>query len=96
MRTRKPIEWPKTKKVVYVEWDDAWASAKWSDIEHVGREPLRCVSIGIVLERTKEHILLAQSWSEDNQTIAGEHSIPSKMVKRIVPFGSVKQKPRKK
>lgn len=69
---------PLPRKISVIVWKDIIAEAEWvgsiSEIKEE-HEPMKCVSVGWIVHRTKEHITLADSFSEDH-TFGSITSIP--------------------
>lgn len=68
-------------QMVRVEWLDSRATTdQWEFLEDAELEkPVCCVSVGIVLEDTREYIVIAQSKTEspaDETQIMGRMTIP--------------------
>lgn len=65
---------------VMVEWKDAQTTEGWSDLENKAR-PLECISVGLLVGRTKDRLIIAMSKSADYY---GDHlEIPLGMVKKV-------------
>lgn len=72
------------KKIVRVDWvDSAGSGTLWETLEDLdGIKPLRCTTVGFVLEDTDDHITLAMSTHED-RGIMGALAIPRVAVTRV-------------
>lgn len=75
--------------IVEVEWLDSRAFAGWAHPEeHLERSrPSRCRSVGYLLLKDRERIVLAQSCSDDSGNVADPLAIPRGMVKAIRVIG---------
>lgn len=67
---------PTNHKVMYVEWMDAVAHHGWADGDS-GIAPARCVSIGLLVAKTKDHICLAGSWGYGDIETNNRITIPT-------------------
>ena len=79
----------KSPKLVLVEWIDAChAPSGWQfgNAIEVDFDPVH--SIGFLIEKRKEGILLAQTWFDSD--CANVIAIPSGMIKKITTLGRIK------
>ena len=73
------------KKAVYVEWDDssscgssgAWAHKRDAVIE----KPIRCKTVGFILDETDTHITLI-STSDGENHVSGDMTIPKSAIRK--------------
>ncbi len=74
-----------TSKMVRVWWRDAHAATQtWSPVEEIDPEPCIVVSVGFVLSDVKpDHVVLAQSFIDDQGEVDHVLAIPSAMVVRV-------------
>ena len=76
---------PLPQKIVVVVWKDIISRADWvgtiSEIKEE-MEPILCVSTGWIIEKTKETITIADSFTKDH-TFGGVTSIPIAVVVNI-------------
>lgn len=78
--------------LVEVHWQDASTRSCWGAFEeYLEHAPVNCVSVGYLLKRDKEHILLAQTQSDDHQCNSAI-AIPSKWLKSIRVIATTKPK----
>jgi len=70
-----------------VEWLDSISEGRWNDLETVLREAtpeaMRHRSVGYLLAKTKNHVLLAGSLGDDSAMVADTMQIPRKAVLSI-------------
>lgn len=97
---------PKTLKLVYVEWDDADATAHWMDtreLEEYVRAYAPVRHAGFILQETDELLIMAGQWMQADQYGESRYGhvmrIPKPWIrKRIVLMtvgedGTIKRKP---
>lgn len=72
------------KKLVLVEWGDAWSEHGWSDKDKASDcAPLLVSSVGWLLQATDDGVTLASRMTEDNS--CGQiHFVPAGMIKRVL------------
>jgi len=95
---------PLPQKIVVIVWKDIISRADWvgtiSEIKEE-MEPMSCVSVGWIVEKTKEKITIADSFTEDHN-FGGVTSIPLDVVEEIYvldsksPIKYIKDKPQEK
>jgi len=82
---------PLPQKIVVVVWLDIVSRADWvgtiSEIKD-DMEPMLCVSVGWIIEKTKEKITVADSFTKDH-TFGGVTSIPIEVVVNIFDLDSL-------
>lgn len=87
------------KTRVEVHWKDASTRSGWDTIEeYFTHGPAECVSVGYIIDKDENHILITQTQSVDGQSNSAL-SIPSPWVLDIVeltPTKAVNKKVRKK
>ena len=82
MKLRKPKRRLAKNTIIEIVWDDAAAPGDmWGSRRHPVR-PIRCVSIGYELERSRRHITINQTISGDGGT-GHQFSIPAGMIVSI-------------
>lgn len=74
------------QQIVMVSWQDAISRNGWAHLPTGGEAPLEtgampCVSVGVLIESTDEHVTLAQSIS--GHAVAELLSIPKGMVTEV-------------
>lgn len=70
--------------MVEVEWIDSVASGGWRKIEdYETREPTNCVSVGYLVSKTRERIVLLQNLNPENGDASDSMTIPRACVKKI-------------
>lgn len=78
MKTTTPYE---------VTWLDSCVDSGWHahDAAFVRAAPTLCKSVGYLIERTKTQLVLAQSWTtnEDGDQLADVLTIPAAVVKSV-------------
>ena len=77
---------PLPKKLVVVVWEDIVAHAGWTgtiseSIDEVA--PITCVSVGWIIEKTEERLLIADSFTRDHNC-GGVSALPMSVVTDIV------------
>ncbi len=79
----------KTLKIVRIEWVDAYSVDEWSEIkEVVGNEEAKMITIGILLEAKKEHVIVANSYDHVDKKCACAITIPRGCIKNYRVIGS--------
>ena len=75
----------KHHSMVLVSWIDSQATRGWQHFEKADQRPSRCESVGYLLSKTKESVVLAQSRTLDRDALPwGELlTIPRGAVRRI-------------
>lgn len=77
----KPASYP----LIYIEWGDAISNTGWMSVEEAkrwGKEQHWLVkNIGWLLKETKDYILLAAKYSDENQDYGLLHKIPKTWIK---------------
>jgi hypothetical protein len=76
----------KAPRLVVVEWADSFVAGRW-----MGRpqgmanmtDPCIIESVGYLIEKTKNEVILASARVTSTDEFGSWHSIPRKMVKRI-------------
>jgi hypothetical protein len=80
------------KKLVFVEWQDSYGcSATWQEIDPQQEpEMMLCHSVGWVVKRTKECIVIVPHLSQNDnlarQQGCGDMTIPTAAIVRITPI----------
>jgi hypothetical protein len=74
-------------KIMMVEWLDSMSESGWNNLSYLKKnEPIKCVTIGILLEDSDSHLTVVQSVSDLGK--AGESmTIPKCCVKRMRQLG---------
>lgn len=75
MKTKKP-------PIVSVAWHDAFSTDAWTDLDRIGSEPHRCLSVGYMVGKNKDFVSVAGTISEDGQGCCVIH-IPTGWIKKI-------------
>ena len=81
---------PLPQKIVVIVWKDIVSRADWvGTITEIKEEvePILCVSVGWIVEKTKEKITLADSFTQDHD-FGGVTSIPIEVVVKIFDLDS--------
>jgi len=72
------------KKAIYVEWDDSssWHSGPWCHKRDASIDkPVRCKTLGFILNETDTHITIVGSTDGDNY-ISGDMTIPKSSIRK--------------
>ena len=71
------------KEIVFVEWlDSKGVTHEWEYLEEIeSMKPDKCLSVGFLLEKTKEYLTIAQSVGQTQ--VIGRTTIPCCSIKRI-------------
>lgn len=80
------------RRMVCVTWQDATSYSGWNSPETLAsftkdRGVLTCYSIGYLLHKGTDTVVIAQSYSADNGKIGDALQIPSSIVTKITPIG---------
>ena len=77
--------------LVMIEWVDARNDSGWETFHDSKACGLAtCVSVGLIIEKTKEKIVLVTSWGTDDWALAnGRLVIPNTWQVKITPLGVV-------
>lgn len=81
---------PLPQKIVVIVWKDIISRADWvGTISEIKKEmePVLCVTVGWIVDKTKEKITLADSFTEDHD-FGGVTSIPTEVVVKIFDLDS--------
>ena len=70
-------------KIVKIEWVDSARSFDWSLLEEIDNKPVNCISVGFLIENTKEHITIAQNYGFKPEQVCNLITIPKCSVKNI-------------
>lgn len=70
-------------KIVKIEWVDSARSFDWSLLEEIDNKPVNCISVGFLIENTKEHITIAQNYGLKPEQVCNLITIPKCSVKSI-------------
>lgn len=75
----------KKYRMVLVEWRDAIVRAGWEHTDEALSETdeMACTTIGYLIEKTKEHIVVAGTLSDDGAQLNGRITIPMVWVVKI-------------
>jgi hypothetical protein len=68
--------------LVLVEWEDAFSTDEWTDLDQLERGCLSCVTVGFLVHRSKKTLIVAGTVSKDGQGCCVMH-IPARWVKRV-------------
>lgn len=71
------------RKLVLVEWSDAWSSNRWVDAGSDKCEPSVIKSIGFLLKRNTHGVLLAASLDETFGNEGSRQFIPNGCITKI-------------
>lgn len=74
-----------TRSMVLVVWHDAHSNVTgWEEIDEIDNEPCVVETVGWLIPDAKRgHVVVAQSWIRDSETIDSVLSIPVGMVQQI-------------
>lgn len=79
---KAPMSRPNDLRVWLVTWLDSCGASGWRTRQDA-REltPLLCQSVGRLIHVAKNHVVVAGSWSTDNDTVSDVTVIPTRNVK---------------
>ncbi len=72
--------------LVHVIWDDAFSTDAWTPILNLDKRTEVCHSVGFLVAKTPELVVVAGTVSEDGEACCVIH-IPRRMVKSITKVG---------
>ncbi len=73
-------------KMVIVEWEDTAGRSEWETREEIlkwAEDGFRVVSVGHLVFRSKERIIVASMYCEESDMYNDYHKIPIECVKKI-------------
>lgn len=83
----------RSNRVVLVEWDDTSSNAKWTDREEaMKREPLRCLTIGLLIVDEAEKVSVAASLCDETNSFADVTIIPRGTIHKVSTIGMLQGK----
>ncbi len=83
----------KSRPIYIVEWEDPSGTASWLTEEEVKkRTPLRCTSVGVIVDKNAHHMTMAGTICEENNTFSDTTTIPRNAVCRMKKIGSMTSK----
>lgn len=72
---------------VFVIWDDAFSIDEWSSLQELKEAKGTLVhSVGFLVQRTEEYVVLALNHDTSNEAFSCIMYIPTNMVKAVVPL----------
>lgn len=73
----------KRRRLVRVEWDDVSGMSGWlREEDAVHLEMVRCVSVGVILQKTAQRLLMASTWDDEGK-VSNTTLIPRSVVRNI-------------
>lgn len=70
-------------KIVVIDWVDSVRAFDWTLIEDVDDKSLDCISVGFLLNETKEHVTIAQNYGSVPKQVCNLITIPKCSIKNI-------------
>lgn len=71
-------------KTVRIEWLDICSGTpSWSRLDGLELGPLKCVSVGMLINDTEEYISIAQNYCEEDGLVADTMTFPKAIVTNI-------------
>jgi hypothetical protein len=70
-------------KTVVIDWVDSVRAFDWTLIEDVDEKSLDCISVGFLLNETKEHVTIAQNYGIKPEQVCNLITIPKCSIRNI-------------
>ena len=72
-------------EIAIIEWNDAWSNDTEDKADNIIDEPLRMVSAGLLVRKTRAGVLLAVDYAADSLTAPWRHFhfFPKGMIRKI-------------
>lgn len=72
------------RRIVEVEWVDSASTGGWGHPDAFIKSGLaRCRTVGYVLERTKDHIVVVQNVGDDTGRVGESMAIPASCIRSV-------------
>ena len=76
-------------KLIYFEWNDAFASAGWhskDDLKELAESDFYIKEAGWLIEETPKYVIIGQSWTEEDgfksEKFSNIHKIPKTWIRK--------------
>lgn len=83
MATHQKVRSQEIRKILCVDWDDASSREGWEHVNDLASaKPVRCRTIGFVMNETKGRLVLAQNLSLEHLSGSEIMTIPKSLIKK--------------